>query len=115
MQAFIWQNDLIGVTEFVNVCQNKVSIVGRRRGSASDQPGVTGRYIPDVTFNRPSLQAEGGDEVPVMTPEGDLMCKFASCVTSATHTLQLSILTSEPLNTDNTVVLLFSPRRSVIH
>ena len=25
MQAFIWQNDLIGVTEFVNVCQNKVS------------------------------------------------------------------------------------------
>ena len=25
MQAFIWQNDLISVTEFVNVCQNKVS------------------------------------------------------------------------------------------
>ena len=40
--------------------QGELPFVGRRRGSASDQPGVTGRYIPDVTFNRPSLKAEGG-------------------------------------------------------
>ena len=32
MQAFIWQNDLIGVTEYVNVCQNKVPLLAEDAG-----------------------------------------------------------------------------------
>ena len=44
MQAFIWQDDLIGVAKFVNMCLNKVNppLLG---GSASDQPGVAGRDV----------------------------------------------------------------------
>ena len=43
---FMWQDDLIGVDGFVNVCLNKVNPLyqgGGGGGSASDQPGVVGR------------------------------------------------------------------------
>ena len=44
MQAFMWQDDLIGIAEFVNMCLNKVNppLLG---GSAFDQPGVAGRDV----------------------------------------------------------------------
>ena len=42
MQAFIWQDDLVGVARFVNMCLHKVAPPG---GSASDQPGVAGRDV----------------------------------------------------------------------
>ena len=44
MQAFMWQDDLIGVAKYVNMCLNKVNppLSG---GSASDQPGVAGRDV----------------------------------------------------------------------
>ena len=46
MQAFMWQDDLIAVAKFVNMCLNKVNLpLLGGRGSASDQPGVAGRNV----------------------------------------------------------------------
>ena len=42
MQAFMWQDDLIGVAKFVNMCLHRILELG---GSASDQPGVAGRDV----------------------------------------------------------------------
>ena len=44
MKAFLWQDDLIGVARFVNMCLKKMNppVLG---GSASDQPGVAGRDV----------------------------------------------------------------------
>ena len=44
MQAFMWQDDLIGVAKFVNMCLNKVNSP-LLWGSASDQPGVARRDV----------------------------------------------------------------------
>ena len=44
MKGFLWQDDLIGVAKFVNMCLRKMNppVLG---GSASDQPGVAGRDV----------------------------------------------------------------------
>ena len=44
MQAFIWQEELIGVAKFINACLKKVN-PPLSLGSASDQPGVAGRDV----------------------------------------------------------------------
>ena len=38
MQAFMWQDDLIGVAKFVNACLRKMN--PSFEGPTSDQPGV---------------------------------------------------------------------------
>ncbi len=42
MLAFMWQDDLIGVVNFVNACMHKMN---PPEGRASDQPGVAGRDV----------------------------------------------------------------------
>ena len=42
MLAFMWQDDLIGVANFVNACIRKMNPPEDR---ASDQPGVAGRDV----------------------------------------------------------------------
>ena len=44
MQAFVWQDALIGVADFVDVHLNKKS-PPLLRGPTSDQPGVAGSYV----------------------------------------------------------------------
>ena len=39
MQAFMWQEDLIGIVRFINACLHKMM------GQTSDQPGVAGRDV----------------------------------------------------------------------
>ncbi len=41
MQAFMWQDDLIGVAKYVNACVSRMN----PQGQASDQPGVAGRDV----------------------------------------------------------------------
>jgi len=41
MQAFMWQDDLIGVAKYVNACVLQMN----PQGQASDQPGVAGRDV----------------------------------------------------------------------
>ncbi len=41
MQAFMWQDDLIGVAKYVNACVLQMN----HQGQASDQPGVAGRDV----------------------------------------------------------------------
>jgi len=41
MQAFMWQDDLIGVARYVNACVMRMN----PQGQASDQPGVAGRDV----------------------------------------------------------------------
>ncbi len=43
MQAFMWQEDLIGVARFVNVCLYKMN--PSFEGQTSDRPGVAGRDV----------------------------------------------------------------------
>ena len=38
MQAFMWQEDLIGIVRFINACLHKM-------GQTSDQLGVAGRDV----------------------------------------------------------------------
>ena len=44
MQAFIWQDVLIGVAKFVNACVSQMSR-WKAKCQASDQPGVAGRDL----------------------------------------------------------------------
>jgi len=41
MQAFMWQDDLIGVAKCVNACVLQMN----PQGQASEQPGVAGRDV----------------------------------------------------------------------
>ncbi len=41
MQAFMWQEDLIGIVRFINACLHKMNSMGQ----TSDQPGVAGRDV----------------------------------------------------------------------
>ena len=41
MQAFMWQEDLIGIVKFINACLHKMNPMGQ----TSDQPGVAGRDV----------------------------------------------------------------------
>ena len=41
MQAFMWQEDLIGIVRFINACLHKMNPMGL----TSDQPGVAGRDV----------------------------------------------------------------------
>ena len=41
MQAFMWQEDLIGIVRFINACLHKMNPMGQ----TSDQPGVAGRDV----------------------------------------------------------------------
>ena len=43
MQAFMWQEDLIGVAKFVTACLRKMN--PSYEGQTSDQPGVAGRDV----------------------------------------------------------------------
>ena len=43
MQAFMWQDDMIGVAKFVNTCLQKMN--PSFEGQPSDQPGVVGRDV----------------------------------------------------------------------
>ena len=43
MQAFMWQEDLIGVAKFVTACLRKMN--PSYEGQPSDQPGVAGRDV----------------------------------------------------------------------
>ena len=43
MQAFMWQDDMIGVAKFVNTCLQKMN--PSFEGQPSDQPGVAGRDV----------------------------------------------------------------------
>ena len=40
MQAFMWQDDNIGIARFISACLRKT-----REGQTSDQPGVAGRDV----------------------------------------------------------------------
>ena len=41
MQAFMWQEDLIGIVRFINACLHKMNPICQ----TSDQPGVAGRDV----------------------------------------------------------------------
>ena len=41
MQAFMWQEDLIGIVRFINACLHKMNPMGQ----TSDQPVVAGRDV----------------------------------------------------------------------
>ena len=43
MQAFMWQEDLIGIAKFINACLHKMK--PSSEGQTSDQLGVAGRDV----------------------------------------------------------------------
>ncbi len=43
MQAFMWQEDSIGIAKCVNACLHKMSRWKFIEGPTSDQPGVAGK------------------------------------------------------------------------
>ena len=43
MQAFMWQDDLIGIAKLVNACSQTMD--PSFEGQTSDQPGVAGRDV----------------------------------------------------------------------